>query len=170
MGPGRLLSRILSTLPFGIEAPVRAFNVWILSRDCRWPWRSDRRTALPLFGARDRGARHGYRAIDAFHNRKRSASPSGAPSSKRLSSTITIGCGGSAGREGPIAMIGAALGFTHRKIAGAERSGAPHAAGRGHRGGGRGHVSSSARLAALFAAEVLYRERWIWSSRSSCPR
>src|SRR5690606_33718618 len=45
-------------------------------------------------------------AIDAFHN-KRGYIRARIPLIKTLASAITIGTGGSAGREGPIAQIGA---------------------------------------------------------------
>ena len=48
-------------------------------------------------------------AIDAFHNR-RGVIPLRIPVVKAIASAITLGTGGSAGREGPIAQIGAGFG------------------------------------------------------------
>ena len=48
-------------------------------------------------------------AVDAFHNQRGIISPR-IPIVKTIASAITLGTGGSAGREGPIAQIGAGLG------------------------------------------------------------
>ena len=48
-------------------------------------------------------------AIDAFHN-KRGEIRGRIPIIKTIASAITLGTGGSAGREGPIAQIGAGFG------------------------------------------------------------
>jgi CIC family chloride channel protein len=52
-------------------------------------------------------------AIDAFHN-KRGEIRGRIPIIKTIASAITLGTGGSAGREGPIAQIGA--GFGHSSV------------------------------------------------------
>ena len=49
-------------------------------------------------------------AIDAFHN-KRGEIRGRIPIIKTIASAITLGTGGSAGREGPIAQIGAGFGM-----------------------------------------------------------
>jgi CIC family chloride channel protein len=93
--------------------------------------------------------------IDAFH-RKKGVIRKRVPLIKMFSSIITIGSGGSAGREGPIAQIGAGFGSylanllrlndDERRtllIAGAA--------------GGIGAIFRSPLGGALFSVEVLYR-------------
>ena len=55
-------------------------------------------------------------AVDAFH-RKEGIIRSRVPLIKMVASAITIGSGGSAGREGPIALIAAGLGSAYARIA-----------------------------------------------------
>ena len=100
---------------------------------------------------------HGTDAvIDSFHNhrgliRKR------VPLIKVISSVLTIGSGGSAGREGPIAQIGAGFGSflaTKLKLTAHERrimvlAGAA---------GGIGSIFKTPLGGAMFSAEVLYKE------------
>ncbi|MDD5641632.1 MAG: chloride channel protein [Syntrophales bacterium] len=100
---------------------------------------------------------HGTDAmIEAFHHaggliRKR------VPPIKVLASALTIGTGGSAGKEGPIAQIGAGLGSilaTMMRLSARDRrilvlAGAA---------GGIGAIFHAPLGAALFAPEVLYRE------------
>jgi CIC family chloride channel protein len=100
---------------------------------------------------------HGTDAvIDAFH-RRRGRIRLRVPLVKGVSSVIVIGTGGSAGREGPIAQIGAGLGAAlggalrlsdHERrlllIAGAA--------------GGIGAIFRTPLGAALFVVEVLYRD------------
>ncbi len=62
-------------------------------------------------------------AIDAFHN-KRGKIRARIPFIKTLASAITLGTGGSGGREGPIALIGAGFGSwlaTRLKLSNRER-------------------------------------------------
>ena len=95
-------------------------------------------------------------AIEAFHNKRGKIRPR-VPFLKTIASAITIGSGGSAGREGPIAQIGAGfgsylasrLGLTDKErrimlIAGI--------------GGGIGSIFRAPLGGALFAIEVLYSE------------
>lgn len=95
-------------------------------------------------------------AIEAFHY-KRGIIRKRVPFIKTIASAITIGSGGSAGREGPIAQIGAGfgsylaskLGLTDKErrimlVAGI--------------GGGVGSIFRAPLGGALFAAEVLYSE------------
>jgi CIC family chloride channel protein len=95
-------------------------------------------------------------AIDAyhFHDGKIRAR---VPFVKALASAITMGTGGSAGREGPIAQIGAGLGSN---IAGwlglsARQRRTLMIAGMG---AGIGAIFRAPLAGALFAAEVLYRD------------
>jgi CIC family chloride channel protein len=95
-------------------------------------------------------------AIDAYHNhagriRKR------VPFIKAIASALTIGTGGSAGREGPIAQIGAGFGSmfgTWLKLRPHERRVLMGAG----MGAGIGAIFHAPLAGALFAAEVLYRE------------
>ncbi|HTV82486.1 MAG TPA: chloride channel protein [Acidobacteriaceae bacterium] len=55
-------------------------------------------------------------AVDAFHRREGIIRPR-VPPLKMLASAITIGSGGSAGREGPIALITAGVGSVYARLA-----------------------------------------------------
>jgi CIC family chloride channel protein len=95
-------------------------------------------------------------AIDAFHN-KRGRIRGRIPFVKTLASAITIGTGGSGGREGPIAQIGAAFGSFLGEIL--------QLSSRDRRillaagvGAGVGAVFRAPLAGALFAAEILYSE------------
>lgn len=95
-------------------------------------------------------------AIDAYHN-KRGRIRARVPLVKMVSSAITLGTGGSGGREGPIAQIGAGFGsFLATKL---RLSDAEHrtlmAAGLG---AGIGAIFHAPLAGALFSAEVLYRD------------
>ena len=95
------------------------------------------------------------RAIDAFHN-KRGVIPVRVPIVKTIASAITLGTGGSAGREGPIAQIGAGFGsyFAQRLKLSAHDRRIMLAMGMGAELG-----RSSAPLAgAIFSGEILYRD------------
>lgn len=95
-------------------------------------------------------------AIDAFHN-KRGVIAWRTPLIKTLASAITLGTGGSAGREGPIAQIGAGFGSC--------LAGWLHLTARDRRillaagmGAGVGAIFRAPLAGALFAGEILYRE------------
>ncbi len=99
---------------------------------------------------------HGTDAmIDSFH-RKKGVIRRRVPIVKTIASAITIGSGGSAGKEGPIAQIGAGFGSflaSVLKVGDKERrimllAGAA---------GGIGAIFKAPLGAALFATEVLYR-------------
>lgn len=95
-------------------------------------------------------------AIDAFHH-KRGFIRGRVPLVKMIASAITIGTGGSAGREGPIAQIGAGFGSflaTHMKLSARDRR-IMLAAGMG---AGVGSIFRAPLAGALFAAEILYRD------------
>lgn len=98
---------------------------------------------------------HGTDAmIDSFH-RKKGVVRKQVPIIKTIASAITIGSGGSAGKEGPIAQIGSGFGSmlaSFLKLSDKERrimllAGAA---------GGIGAIFKAPLGAALFAAEVLY--------------
>lgn len=95
-------------------------------------------------------------AIDAFHN-KRGKIHLRTPIVKTLASAITLGTGGSAGREGPIAQIGAGFGSclaSWLQLSDRDRR-ILLAAGMG---AGVGAIFRAPLAGALFAGEILYRE------------
>ncbi len=95
-------------------------------------------------------------AIDAYHN-KGGFIRGRVPIIKTIASAITLTSGGSGGREGPIAQIGAGFGSflaTSLKLSPRERR-IMMAAGIG---AGVGSIFRAPLAGALFAAEVLYRD------------
>ena len=95
-------------------------------------------------------------AIDAFHNR-RGQIRARVPIVKTLASALTLGTGGSAGREGPIAQIGAGFGSylaTLLQLPPRDRR-IMVAAGMG---AGIGAIFRAPLAGALFAGEILYRD------------
>jgi CIC family chloride channel protein len=95
-------------------------------------------------------------AIDAYHN-KGGYIRGRVPIVKTIASAITLTTGGSGGREGPIAQIGAGFGSflaTNLKLSNRERR-IMMAAGIG---AGVGSIFRAPLAGALFAAEVLYRD------------
>ena len=95
-------------------------------------------------------------AIDAFHNRL-GRIRARIPFIKTIASAVTIGTGGSAGREGPIAQIGAGFGSclaSMLKLSARDRR-IMLAAGMG---AGVGAVFRAPLAGALFAGEIMYRD------------
>jgi CIC family chloride channel protein len=95
-------------------------------------------------------------AIDAYHN-KGGFVRGRIPFIKTIASALTITSGGSGGREGPIAQIGAGFGSylaTRLKLSDRDRR-IMLAAGMG---AGIGSIFRAPLAGALFAAEVLYRD------------
>jgi len=114
-------------------------------------------SGLIVFNFAPEAEGHGTDAmIDSFH-RKKGVIRRRVPVVKTIASAITIGSGGSAGREGPIAQIGAGFGSflaSLMKVSDRERrimvlAGAA---------GGIGAIFKAPLGAALFATEVLYRK------------
>ncbi len=95
-------------------------------------------------------------AIEAYHHRDGNIRTR-VPFVKTVASAITMGTGGSAGREGPIAQIGAGLGSALARWLGlsVRQRRILMAAGLG---AGIGAIFRAPLAGALFAAEVLYRE------------
>ena len=95
-------------------------------------------------------------AIDAYHN-KGGFIRARVPFIKTIASAVTITTGGSGGREGPIAQIGAGFGsFLATKLNLSQRERRiMMAAGIG---AGVGSIFRAPMAGALFAAEVLYRD------------
>ena len=95
-------------------------------------------------------------AIEAFHHKKGRVRAR-VPIIKTISSAITLGTGGSAGREGPIAQIGAGFGSllaTKLDLSDRDRR-IMLACGMA---GGVGAIFRAPLAASLFAAEILYRD------------
>jgi len=94
--------------------------------------------------------------IDAFHN-KQGKIRARIPFVKTIASAITLGTGGSGGREGPIAQIGAGVGSwlaTKLKLSHRERR-IMLAAGMG---AGIGAIFRAPLAGAVFAGEILYSD------------
>ena len=137
-----------------LEPTTRSFNRWVL-------------LFLPAFGGIFSGwlvytfapeaEGHGTdAAIDAYH-RKGGFIRGRVPIIKTIASAITLTTGGSGGREGPIAQIGAGFGSflaTTLKLSDRERR-IMMAAGIG---AGVGSIFRAPLAGALFAAEVLYKD------------
>ena len=113
-------------------------------------------SGLIVFNFAPEAEGHGTDAmVDSFH-RKKGVIRRRVPVIKTIASAITIGSGGSAGKEGPIAQIGAGFGSflaSVLKVSDRERrimvlAGAA---------GGIGAIFKAPLGAALFATEVLYR-------------
>ncbi|MBM82564.1 MAG: chloride channel protein [Planctomycetaceae bacterium] len=95
-------------------------------------------------------------AIDSFHN-KRGVIRSRVPIVKTIASAITLGTGGSAGREGPIAQIGAGFGSylaSRLNLSDRDRR-IMLTAGMG---AGVGAIFRAPLAGALFAGEILYKD------------
>lgn len=95
-------------------------------------------------------------AIEAYHQR-RGYIPIRVPLVRLVTSSITLGTGGSGGREGPIAQIAAGFGSflaTHLRLTDSERR-VLMAAGMG---AGIGAIFHAPLAGAMFAIEVLYRD------------
>ena len=95
-------------------------------------------------------------ALDAFHNRSGKIR-SRIPFVKTLAAAITLGTGGSGGREGPIAQISAGLASilsTHLKLSNRERR-ILLATGMG---AGVGAIFRAPLAGAIFAGEILYSD------------
>jgi len=114
-------------------------------------------SGLLVFGFAPEAEGHGTDAvIEAFHH-KRGIIRGRIPFIKTVASAITIGTGGSGGREGPIAQIGAGFGSflaTKLKLNARDRR-IMLAAGMG---AGIGSIFRAPLAGALFAGEILYRE------------
>src|SRR3954447_6347720 len=95
-------------------------------------------------------------AIEQYHYRQGRIRPR-VPLIKLIASAITLGTGGSGGREGPIAQIGAGFGSflaTQLKLSARDRR-IMLAAGMG---AGVGSIFRAPLAGALFAAEILYSD------------
>ena len=114
-------------------------------------------SGLLVYGFAPEAEGHGTdAAIEAFHH-KRGYIRWRVPIVKTLASAITIGTGGSGGREGPIAQIGAGFGSflgTQLKLNAHDRR-IMLAAGMG---AGVGAIFRAPLAGALFAGEILYRD------------
>ena len=101
-------------------------------------------------------------AIDAFHN-QRGNIPLQVLLVKLIASAITIGTGGSAGREGPIAQIGGGIGSCLGKYLKLSNHDKRMLLAIGM-GAGVGAIFRAPLAGAIFSAEILYREADLESS------
>lgn len=133
---------------------TRAFNAWVL---LVLPALGGLASGLLVYTFAPEAEGHGTdAAIDAYH-RKGGFIRARVPIVKTLASAITLTTGGSGGREGPIAQIGAGFGSflaTRLKLSERERR-ILMAAGIA---AGVGSIFRAPLAGALFAAEVLYRD------------
>jgi CIC family chloride channel protein len=114
-------------------------------------------SGIIVFTLAPEAAGHGTDAvIDAFHN-KHGKMRARIPLVKMIASAVTLGTGGSGGREGPIAQIGAGLGSwlgTRLNLSHRERR-ILLAAGMG---AGIGAIFRAPLAGAVFAGEILYSD------------
>ncbi|MCP4749009.1 MAG: chloride channel protein [Desulfobacteraceae bacterium] len=137
-----------------LEPTTREFNRWILFL---LPALGGLLSGWLVYTFAPEAEGHGTdAAINAYHN-KGGFIRSRVPIIKTIASTITLTTGGSGGREGPIAQIGAGFGsFLATKLNLSDRDRRiMMAAGIG---AGVGSIFRAPLAGALFAAEVLYRE------------
>lgn len=138
--------------PFLLEG-VQSFRPWLL---LLIPTLGGIISGLLVFMLAPEAEGHGTdAAIAAFHYRQGQIRPR-VPFVKLIASAITIGSGGSGGREGPIALIGAGFGSfigNRFRLRPAERR-ILVAAGVG---AGVAAIFRAPLAGALFAAEILYR-------------
>ncbi len=114
-------------------------------------------TGLLVYSVAPEAEGHGTDAvIDAFHNKQGRIRPI-VPVVKMIASGLTIGSGGSAGREGPIAQIGAGFGSVLGRILRLPPADVRRLLVIGA-GAGIGAVFRAPLGGALFAASVPYRE------------
>lgn len=102
-------------------------------------------------------AGHGTDAAIFSYHHKNGSMRARVPLLKALCSAITLGTGGSAGREGPIAQIGAGCGATIARWFGLPPKQARILLAAGM-AGGVGAIFRAPFAGALFAAEILYRD------------
>lgn len=95
-------------------------------------------------------------AIDAFHHKRGYLSPN-VPIVKLLASAVTLGSGGSAGREGPIALIGAGFGSVLATRLGLSPRDRRIVLAMGI-SAGIGAIFRAPLASALFAGEILYKD------------
>ncbi len=136
-----------------ISLPTAPFRLWVLAL---MPALGGLIVGLIIYSFAPEAEGHGTDAIiDAFHNKK-GVIRKRVPLIKAIASAITIGSGGSAGREGPIAQIGGGFGsFLGTKLKLGEREtrmmmvcGAA---------AGIGAMFKAPLGSALFGTEVLYK-------------
>lgn len=120
--------------------PIGGLSVGLIS----WWW-----------GPKDAG--HGTDAAILAYHKRRGFMPARIPLLTLITSTLTIGTGGSGGREGPIAAIGAGLGSIFGVRLGFSDHGRRLLLASGV-GAGIGAIFHAPLAGALFATEVLYRE------------
>ncbi len=137
-----------------IPLPETEFRRWVLFLV---PAAGGLLSGIIVFSLAPEAEGHGTdAAIDSYHNRGGKVRAR-VPWVKAITAALTIGSGGSGGREGPIAQIGSGFGSMFAnwlKLRPHERR-VLMAAGMG---AGVGAIFHAPLAGALFAAEVLYRE------------
>ncbi len=111
---------------------------------------------LVYWVAPDAGGAGTDAAVDAFHNRK-GLIHSRVPWVKTIASAVTLGTGGSGGREGPIAQIGAGIGSWIASRLGLTAIDRRILLAAGV-GAGVGAMFRAPLAGAIFAAEILYSD------------
>ena len=153
-GPANEISPLAMTATHEAEGDTRNLVPWML-------------LVLPMIGGLASGLLvsffaptaegHGTDAAIRAYHQNRGLIPVRVPIVKMLASSITLGLGGSGGREGPIAQIGAGFGSflaTRLGLSDSERR-VLMAAGLG---AGVGAIFHAPLAGAIFAIEVLYRD------------
>jgi len=151
LGPNE---QIAALEPEGLADPHPAPTLWLL---VLIPTIGGLISGIVVFKLAPEAEGHGTdAAIDAYHNKRGLIRPR-VPLVKVFASAVTLGTGGSGGREGPIAQIGAGFGSflaTRLRLTDTERR-VLVAAGMG---AGIGAIFRAPLAGAIFAAEVLYRD------------
>ncbi|MEM8912769.1 MAG: chloride channel protein [Planctomycetota bacterium] len=147
-------ANLLSHSGAAVAPPSAGFSVW-------WLWvvitLGGLVSGCVVYGLAPSAAGAGTdAAVDAFHQQK-GLIRARVPLVKTIASAITLGTGGSAGREGPIAQIGAGVGswIASRLHLSARDRRILLAAGMG---AGVGAMFRAPLAGALFAAEILYSD------------
>ena len=140
--------------PDPFPAATTPFRPWLL---CLLPMLGGIVSGTILYLVAPEAEGHGTDSVIEAYHRKGGRIRARVPFVKAITSAITIGSGGSGGREGPIAQMGAGVASTLSQVLGLsqrERS-ILVAAGMG---AGIGAIFHAPLAGAIFAAEVLYRE------------
>ncbi len=138
--------------PSWMPQPRKDFEPWLL---LVIPTIGGLLSGVLVFSLAPEAEGHGTDAVIAAYHDRKGKIRYRVPLIKTVASAITIGSGGSGGREGPIAQIGAGFGFFLANVLGfkASERRVLMAAGMG---AGIAAIFRAPLAGALFAAEVLY--------------
>ena len=142
----------VKTPPSWMPQPRPDFQPWLL---LLIPTIGGLLSGVLVFSLAPEAEGHGTDAVIAAYHDRKGKIRYRVPLIKMVASAITIGTGGSGGREGPIAQIGAGFGFFLANVLGfkASERRVLMAAGMG---AGIAAIFRAPLAGALFAAEVLY--------------